>query len=559
MIVAEFIANFFVEKEIKHIFGFQGGAILKILDYMISSGKIEYIQNYHEQASSFCADAYARITGKIGAAIATSGPGATNLINGIVNAQFDSVPCIFITGQDYTQNIKKPKGVRLNGFQDLDIVQMVKPVTKYAATIYDPKKIKYELQKAYHLAISGRPGSVLLDIPIDIQFAEIQENELEVFDKFSEFQNELSKIDEFFKLLQSSSRPTILIGGGIRTAKATKELKEFAELSQIPVVTTLNGIDCLEGAFSFSGLHGNTFANLALYNSDLILVLGSRLGQRQVGKKREKYAKNAKFIHVDIDRIELNRAVKEDLSIVADVKVFLSEVNKIIKKEKVFIPDFSSWFQQISDWKEKHSGNTHLNKKSLDPVVFLKKLFPSFEENAIFVSDVGHNQMWVAQAVQIKGEQRLLNSTGFGSMGYALPASIGAKFAKPNSQVVCFTGDGGLQMNMQELLLISQKRLDIKCIVFNNNTLGMMREVQERYFNSHFFGSNSKDFICVDLLKLAATYDLGYLKISEEKDIEKMKDVLQQKDPYIIDLRLSKDSLLLNRYDESDVFERNTL
>ncbi|MDX4067815.1 thiamine pyrophosphate-binding protein [Aliarcobacter skirrowii] len=555
--VADYITKFLIKEKVGHVFGFQGGAILKILDSMISSGKIEYIQNYHEQASSFCADSYSRISHNIGVAIGTSGPGATNLINGIANAYFDSIPCLFITGQDYVQNITKPETVRQNGFQDLDIVSIVKPITKYASTIFEPNKIRYELEKAFYFAKSGRPGSVVLDIPIDIQFKEVDEEKLESFiPPVSDY--EIDKIKDIIPLLQNAKRPVILAGGALQNSNLEKEFKRLVQKINIPVVTTLNGIDSFKDSLGFSGLYGNTESNLAVYNADLILVLGSRLGIQHISKKPESYSKNAKFVHVDIDSAEHGRKIIPELSILCDLKWFLKELDKLTKEE--FFPKWTEWKEQLNFWKEKYSKNAELNHDGIDPVKFVRVVSDFFEDDAIITADVGQNQMWVAQGIKIKGTQRLLNSSGFGSMGYSLPASIGALFAsKGKKQIISFNGDGGFQMNLQELLLISKKQLDIKIIVFNNNTLGMMREVQKRYFNEHYYGADEKDFQCVDLKKLSKAYDLKYYNVSEEKHIPKLEKILKKKEAYIIDVNLSKDTLLLNKYDEIKIFEENIL
>lgn len=556
--VADYITKFLIKEKVGHVFGFQGGAILKILDSMISSGKIEYVQNYHEQASSFCADSYSRITHNIGVAIGTSGPGATNLINGIANAYFDSIPCLFITGQDYVQNITKSESVRQNGFQDLDIVSIVKPITKYATTIFEPNKIRYELEKAFYFAKSGRPGSVVLDIPIDIQFKEVDEEKLESFIP-PESYYEIDKIKDIIPLLQNAKRPVILAGGALQNSNLEKEFKKLVQKINIPVVTTLNGIDSCKNSFSFAGLHGNTHSNLIMNNADFILILGSRLGLRQISKNPDTYnIKNAKIVHIDIDPAEHGRKIVPEISILCDLKSFFNEFNKLIKNES--FPKWIDWKQQLDIWKEKYSKNAELNHDGIDPVKFVRVISDFFENDAIITADVGQNQMWVAQGIKIKGSQRLLNSSGFGSMGYSLPASIGALFAsKGKKQIISFNGDGGFQMNLQELLLISKKQLDIKIIVFNNNTLGMMREVQKRYFNEHYYGADEKDFQCVDLKRLSKAYDLKYYNVSEEKHISKLEKILKKKEAYIIDVRLSKDSLLLNKYDELKIFEENVL
>ncbi|RDB07821.1 thiamine pyrophosphate-binding protein [Runella aurantiaca] len=551
MLVSDYIANFLVKKNVQHVFGYTGGAILKLIHSFIDTGKISYIQNYHEQASAFCADAYGRLTGNIGVAIATSGPGATNLVTGIANAHLDSVPTLFITGQDYAANTLRQNGSRQNGFQDLDIVTIVKPITKYAATVYDKNLIREELEKAFYFACNGRPGAVLLDIPIDLQFQEIAPDELIGFSYPPPPSFDYKAIPDIIQSIQNAKRPIVLAGGGIQLGQAVEALEYFVTITNIPVVTTLNGIDAVSNSYSFSGLHGNTFSNLAVQNADLLIVLGARLGQRQVGKKPEAYT-NAKVIHVDIDNSELNRVMSEDISVQSAIKPFLDQIN--IKIKDVQLPDFSAWHVQIQNWEDKYCATTHMSKEGLDPVRAVKLLSAIFNNDTVITNDVGQNQMWVTQAFRKKGKQRLLNSSGLGSMGYSLPASIAATFACPDSQIIAFTGDGGLQMNLQELMLVGQRQLPIKCIVFNNNSLGMMREVQKRYYNEIYYGSSTEDFVCVDLEKLAATYNLGYFRIENEEQIPLLKTILEDKKPHLIDLRIAFDSLLSNRYDESEIF-----
>jgi acetolactate synthase-1/2/3 large subunit len=546
MLVAEYIAQFLVEKNIKHIFGYPGSAMLKVLHSIINTNEIEYVQNYHEQASSFAADAYARVTGDIGVAIATSGPGAINLISGICSAYFDSVPCLFLTGQDHAMALKKNSGVRSNGFQDLDIVTMVKHVTKYASTIKKPDQIRYEMEKAYYLATSGRPGSVLLDIPIDIQFKEIDINKLKGF-KTPQKSLKPAKSTGVASHIKKSKRPVILVGGGVRISGAQQIFKQFVDLVKIPVVSTLNGLDVYPNTFGFAGIYGNSYSNLAVLNSDLLIVLGSRLGKHHVGKNKENYTK-AKIIHVDIDKSELNRSLGADLTIHSDLKSFLTTIMQELRRNE--LPDFKEWHKQIEFWSKKYKKNTHNNKVGVDPVEFIELVTDLFEDDAVMTSDIGQNQMWVAQGVKIKNNQRLLNSSGLGPMGYSLPAAIGAKIARPKNQVFAFMGDGGLQINVQELHFIGQKELDIKIIVFNNNTLGMIRETQEKHYNAQYYGTNPSEFTCTDLRLLARAYNLKYVEIKRLQDVKKIKKSLTNKKPCLIDVKISLDSKCLNRYDD---------
>jgi acetolactate synthase-1/2/3 large subunit len=555
MDLAQYVAQFLVDKQVRHVFGFQGGAILKLLDEMVATGQIEYLQNYHEQASAFCADAYSRVTGNLGVALATSGPGATNLITGIANAQFDSIPTLFITGQDYTANVLKDNGARQNGFQDLDIVSIVRPITKYAAQVTDATRIRHELEKAYWLAKSGRPGAVLLDIPIDVQFKDVDAKTMEGFDPDSEAPPPFDT-SEVVRLLTIARRPVVLIGGGVRVAGAQEEMQRLSALSNIPVICTVNGLDVVEGNYGFSGLHGNTCANLAVQNADLLLALGVRFGQRQVGKVPESYTRS-RIVHVDIDDRELGRIFADELSVRADLKPFLRQL--LADLTGVTLPDHSEWHQRIRTWMETYRANAYLNKEGVDPVRAFEAIMPFLSAQAIITSDVGQNQMWVAQGFRAKAGQRLLNSCGLGSMGYSLPAAIGAKTACPDRQVVACMGDGGLQMNLQEFQFIAQRRLAIKCIVFNNNTLGMMREVQKRYYHEHYHGANPREFACVDLARLAHAYGLGYHRIDSLAAIDALGAAFSDDRPCIVDIAVALDSQLSNRYDEAAFFERERI
>lgn len=550
MTVAEYVARFLVSKGVRHVFGYQGGAILKLLDEIVATREIEYVQNYHEQASAFAADSYSRVTGNIGVAIATSGPGATNLVTGIANSQLDSVPTFFITGQDYSSNVLANNQARQNGFQDLNISNLVESITKYSVLISDPKKVRYELEKAYWFAINGRPGAVLVDIPIDIQFAEIDECELVHYPLPEPVVYEID-YESIIELIKTAQRPVVLIGGGVRASKSEKELRDFIKKTKIPVVSTLNGLDVIEGGYGYAGLHGNTFSNLAIQNCDLLFAFGVRFGQRQVGKFPEKYTK-AKIIHVDIDDNELGRIFPDEVAVMSDLLHFLSGINEKINVDDM--PDFEYWHEVIREWKRKYKKCCYLNLDGLDPVKVVEETLKVVGRDSIFTSDVGQNQMWVAQAFEVVEGQRLLNSCALGAMGYSLPASIGAIKAYPNRRVICFTGDGGLQMNLQELILVGHKRMPLKCVVFNNNTLGMMREVQARYYDGHYYGSNEEEYKCVDLEALASAMGLGYRRVVELGQIRLLAEEFNDDNPYIFEMCIQYESLLSNRYDEAHIF-----
>ena len=388
MTVADYIAEFLLSKGVKHVFGFQGSAMLKILDAMMAIGKIEYIQNFHEQASAFAADAYARVSGGIGVAIATSGPGAVNLIGGIANAYFDSVPAFFITGQDYTSSIAANNRARQNGFQDMDIVSIVKPIAKYAVLLDDPQLVQYELEKAYYLATTGRKGSVLIDVPMDVQFKEIDKAKLKKFIIPPTQEKADLKIGKIVKAIESSKRPLILAGGGIRVADAVKEFRRFVKATGIPVVSTLSGLDATPYTVGFSGIYGNSEARLASLNADLMLVLGARFSRQHTGKKREEFSNlSAKIIHIDIDKTEINRTfMKEDISVVADLNEFLAEINKVD-----FSLDIKPWKNQVRKWKRQYGNRIRCNSIGIDPVDVVKAVATHLADNSVVTADVGAN------------------------------------------------------------------------------------------------------------------------------------------------------------------------
>ena len=551
MTVADYIAQFLVAKGVTHVFGFQGSAMLKMLDAMMLTGKIRYIQNFHEQASAFAADAYARVTGGLGVAIATSGPGASNLLSGIADAYFDSVPVLFITGQDYLRNVVNPKGARQNGFQDMDIVSIVKPITKYSVRLDSPYDVPREFEKAYRTANEGRKGPVLVDVPIDVQFAEMP---LRAIEKFIVEAHRVpdpgrasstKPLGEFFAMLRAAERPVVIAGGGIRSASAIGEFREFIRRTGVPVVATLNGIDVYERIVGFSGLYGNSAANILLRRSDLVVALGSRFSLKQIGRNRSQYAPGAQVVHIDIDERELGRTFMGDgLNICMDLKRFLE---RCLKRS---LPKVSmAWRREVRSLARNLADTVCLNAESVDPVEVVRAVSRCLPLKAVVTVDVGANQMWVAQAFRAKGWQRLLSSSGFGAMGFSLPAAIGASY-RVKAPVVAMTGDGGLQMNLQELNTLSLLKRNVKLFVFNNGSLGLMRDVQRRYYKSHFYGNNATEFSCPDLKGLAKVYGLNYLAVRRKGDLLRIKDVFSDGLPWVVDVALGVDSKVLNRYDD---------
>ncbi len=551
--VAAYLAEFLASQNVKHIFGYQGSAMLKLLDEICLQGKTKYVQSFHEQASSFSASSYARVSGGYGVAIATSGPGAVNLIGGIADAYFDSVPCLFITGQDYTSNLLNNQGTRQVGFQDMNIVKMVETITKHAVMITDPNDIAYHLEKAVWMMTDGRMGPVLLDIPIDIQFAEIDELNLRHFTPEEKISNDMMGLyTRAAQLLKNAQRPLVIAGGGIQLSGAVDVFRNMISKTKIPVVTTLNGLDTAESSYGFSGLYGQTHANLAVYKADVIIALGTRFAQRQAGKIPRKEYTNAAIIHIDIDKHELGRVMDEDISIceglgsaIPKLHIALSECGFVVSK---------AWLNCLEKWKKELLPRLEINKNGVDPIKFVQYLSGLCGEDVIVTADIGQNQMWAAQGLVIKPKWRIVNSGGFGSMGFSVPAAVGASYVDSKATIIAFTGDGGFHMNMQELQFLAIHRPNIKCVIFNNENLGLMREVSKRYYSEHYFGNTSTEFQCANIRGLADSYNLPYCCVDSESAFFAINSLISTEGPCLIECRLSVDAGTVNRYDESIIY-----
>ncbi|HZF62226.1 MAG TPA: thiamine pyrophosphate-binding protein [Desulfovibrio sp.] len=557
--VAEYVAKFIISKGVRHFFGYQGSAALKLIDAMCTEG-MTYCQSYHEQAAAFAADGYARISGNIGVAVATSGPGATNLLTGIADAYFDSVPCIFITGQVDCKYLIRDKRIRQSGFQQVDIVSIAQPIVKYAVTVMDPEDIYFELDKAWNIATSGRKGPVLIDIPLDIQFANIENKQIENAAPIATMAA-IPDVEDVLNVLANSNRPLILCGGGVRQANACGLASSIIAATGIPAISTLCGLDATSDIISFSGIFGRSDANLLLDNADTILVLGSRLSVHQLGKQVKSFPRG-KLIQIDIDPDGLYKNTLQMQTIRADLYDFLSQMVALQLSRSVVSPDrFSCWRAQANIWTQRYADNVLVNgagANGIDPVLFCRQIYRMMPEDTIYCADVGQNQMWAAQAYIAGGSRRLLNSAGHGSMGFALPAAIGASYAAPSRTVVAFIGDGGFQMNLQELQFIHDKNMPILCIVFNNNTLGMMRAQQKKYFSEHYIGSSTEYYSCVNLKKIADAYGIKYFHVTEHSHVEMLQSFIG-KTPCLIEVSLHADAKLLNRYDEPEIFSQNSI
>lgn len=537
--ISDYVINFLLDKKIDKVFGYIGGAVAHLYHSIDQNDNIEIINCIHEQGAAFAAEGYARVTGKSGVAFATSGPGATNLITSIGSCFFDSVPTLFITGQVNTYEYKYDKPVRQIGFQETDIVSIIKPIVKYAVMLDDIKNIRYELEKAYYISQHGRKGPVLVDIPMNIQRSEVDIDALNSFFDSLEYkqynQNSSYCLDEAVVMLRNSKRPVVLVGGGVRLSNAQMELLKFLETYNLPVVYSLMGKDAISDEYEYNmgliGSYGNRYGNLTLANSDLILVIGSRLDTRQTGTSLDTFAREAKIIQVDIDSNELGSKIQVDLKIHSDAKEFLNQINS-----QYFNVDIKDWLNHLHVYKSKFSSIVGIDNNQKIPNVVVAKIAKFLRDEVVCV-DVGQHQMWTAQSLNTKNNQRVLFSGGMGAMGFALPTAIGACIASAKRTIV-IAGDGGIQMNIQELEVLKRRNLPIKIFVLNNKNLGMVRQFQELYFDKKYLGTVN-DYSVPDLVKVAQAYGLKARLITDIENIEvELEKIFSEDSPELITIEL---------------------
>lgn len=522
MKVVTYISQFLKAKGIDTVFELQGGMITRIIDEFYRQGDITIVSMHHEQAAAFAADGYARVKNKPGVALATSGPGATNLITGIGNCYFDSVPAIFITGQVNLNEQKGERAIRQLGFQETDIVSIVKPITKAAYAIKSADEIPAVLNEAYRISMEGRQGPVLIDIPMNLQIAECADELLLHKHTSENYSIETTNqfLDKFTDAYKLSKRPLLLIGRGVRTAGCIDQMILLSEKLNIPVVTSLNGIDCIPynhpNRIGFIGSYGNRWANYALGTADLVLVLGSRLDNRQTGADTNTFKADKQIFHVDIEQAELNNRITDCEILNSDLVPFFNSLNA----HKIQQQEFKAWINEINEKRIEKPDTAELTLiNGINPNQFIHKLSAHTTLAKAITTDVGSNQMWVAQSLELTHGQQLLSSGGMGAMGYSLPAAIGACFANKKAPIVAFSGDGGFQINIQELQTIRRNNLPIKIIILNNQCLGMIRQFQDSYFNSQYqstvWGYSAPDFVAV-----ATAYGINAMSIENANDID---------------------------------------
>ncbi len=499
------------------LFGYPGGQVLPIFDQLYDA-PIKFILMRHEQAAAHAADGYARATGKVGVCLATSGPGATNLVTGIATAYMDSVPMVALTGQVKTFLIGN------DAFQEADITGITRPITKHNYLVEDIKDLARIIKEAFHIASTGRPGPVLVDIPSDIQMQEtefIYPEKIEIRGYNPTYKGHSGQIKRAAKAITESTRPVLYVGGGAVSSDASEEVRELAVKNEIPVTMTLLGLGAFPQDHKLSlgmlGMHGTAYANHAIMESDLIVAIGARFDDRVTGKL-EAFAPHAKVIHIDIDPASVSKTVDVDIPIVGDAKEVLKQLNKIVKK-----PDTKNWLEKIGEWKKKFPLK-YKDDDTLRPQYIVEQIYEATKGEAIITTEVGQNQMWAAQFYKFILPRTILSSGGLGTMGYGFPAAIGAKIGKPKMTVFDIAGDGSIQMNIQELATAVINKIPVKVAILNNCYLGMVRQWQELFYKKRY-SYTALCGTCPDFVKLAESYGAVGIRVTKKSEV---KDAIEK-------------------------------
>jgi acetolactate synthase-1/2/3 large subunit len=562
MKVSDFILKFYSQKKIDKVFQVYGAATGELIDAFTRTKKIEYLCPFHEQAAGFMAEGYSKIKRLPGIALSTSGPGATNMITSAANCFYDSIPCIFLAGQINSQFMRPHKQIRQIGFQETDTISLFKPITKYAVRINNANNIKYELEKSYFIATSGRPGPVFIDIPINIQKTEIKVEDLEGFqeDLFTDQYNEKeirNKIKLFLLDLKKSKRPSFLIGGGVQLTNTVAELNKLVKKIQIPSFVTWNAIDIIKSDSRFYGgrvgTYGGPGRNFGIQNTDLLFAIGSRVSGRITGGNVKSFARCAKKYVVDIDPYLLERKYQEvpfDVNIRSDLRLFFKIFNEELDKNKQISSIYTKkkWLNTVINWRKKYdpvdeivkNGKKHsFEKKSyVHPYMFMNSISKLSGPNDIFVGDCGGVSVLIGHGLKTKKNQRYHSNNGHAPMGYAFAASIGSYFgSNKNCNVICLTGDGGFTMNSQELQMLKNYNIPVKTFIINNMIYGITKSFQKTNYEGREEACGPKGYSPPDFVKVADSYGIKTIRINNDDEInEKIKEVLKYKGPVVCDV-----------------------
>ncbi|WP_134684677.1 biosynthetic-type acetolactate synthase large subunit [Brevibacillus migulae] len=517
---------------VEYVFGYPGGAVLPIYDSLYSS-MLKHVLSRHEQGAIHAADGYARATGKAGVVIATSGPGATNLVTGIATAQMDSVPLVCITGNVFQSLIGT------DAFQEANITGITIPITKHNYFVRDVRDLPRIIKEAFYIATTGRPGPVLIDIPKDVSNAKAPfyyPQSVEIRGYQDSLIPSDDDVERFIGAIQHAKRPVIMAGGGIISAGAHQELLEFAEKTRIPVINTFMGLGGFPGvhelALGMPGMHGSYTANHALLEADCVIALGARFDDRITMGRTKEFAPKARKVHVDIDPAELGKNVSTAVMVAGDVKSTLQKALPLAQA-----CDTADWLKQLDAWKQAYPY-TYQKGAELKPQEVIEMLFETTQGEAIVTTDVGQHQMWVAQYYKFKHARSLISSGGLGTMGFGFPAAIGAKVAHPDRTVIAVVGDGGFQMTNQELAIVNQYNIPVKVVILNNQCLGMVRQWQETFYDSRY---SQIDLTCSpDFVKLAEAYGVKGMRATTSEEAKAVwAEALAYDGPVVIDFRVA--------------------
>lgn len=519
---AEMVVRALRDQGVKYIYGYPGGALLHLYDAIFQQDEVEHILVRHEQAATHMADAYARATGKAGVALVTSGPGATNAVTGIATAYMDSIPMVVITGQVMSHLIGE------DAFQETDMIGISRPIVKHSFSIRHPEEIPEVIRKAFHIAESGRPGPVVIDIPKDMttptdrfQYEFPADVKLRSYNPVTKGHS--GQIKKAFDMLMAAKRPVIYAGGGVIMGDASAELIELAQALNFPVTNTLMGLGGYPGTdrqfVGMLGMHGSYEANMTMHHSDLILAVGARFDDR-VTNATEKFCPTAKIIHIDVDPASISKTIRADVPIVGAAKLVLEDMVQLFKATKKTVDQvaLASWWKQIDEWRERHGGRFLTDSELMKPQQVIEMLSKVTNGDAYVCSDVGQHQMFAAQYYKFNKPNRWINSGGLGTMGFGLPAAMGVKLNFPDADVACVTGEGSIQMNIQELSTCKQYDMPVKIICLNNQSLGMVRQWQDMNYESRHSQSYMKSL--PDFVKLVESYGHVGIKVDKYSDLE---------------------------------------
>jgi len=551
MKLSDYVMKFIAELGVGHVFYLPGGGAMHLVDSLGKITGIEIVCCLHEQAVAVAAQSYAMHTNNLGVGIVTTGPGGTNAITGVSAAWIDSVPCLFVSGQVKRSDIMKDKGIRQLGIQEVDIVSLVQSITKYAVTVMEPASIRYHLEKALYLAKNGRPGPVWLDIPLDVQGSIIDEKALEGFNpvELKEKKPDMSlvknSVKKIIRLLNDSERPVIIAGDGIKIAKSRELFLDIIKKIEVPVIPTWKAMDMIYEEHELyagrGGILGERSANFAVQNSDLLLCIGSKMDFTQTGFDTKSFARAARKVVIDIDNNEVNKLdFSIDLKIVADAKLVLEEI--LNQLDNIKIKDRSHWINKIKEWRKKYPVvlKEFYNKTGLvNPYVLVDVLSrEATSEDIIHPCCAGTAAEYNFQAFKIKKNQKFITNHGLGPMGFELPGSIGACLANNRKRTICIAGDGGFQLNIQELETLHRLDLPVKIFIMNNNGYSSIRTMQETHFNGHYVGNDpSSGLTLPDIISVAQAYKIKALRINDVSELElKIREALDFPGPVICDV-----------------------